>query len=153
MTIERTITENIAWESPMDGHQATLHLVIREGETVEVGSNDDVYMLLANFYQLLADDHSISDGLVGFVIQTFGWAAPLDPDTGEETMPASEHPERRRVVLVATLTINGYCSAMKFARSVPGAVVEETTFEEVPASGKLWDVMNTCLARIKEVAH
>ena len=137
----------------MDGQQATLHLVDRTGDTVEIGSNDDVYMLLANFYQLLADDHAISDGLIGLVIQTSGWAAPLDPETGESSMPPSEHPERRRVVLVATLTVNGYCSAMKFARSVPGAVIEETTFEEVPASGKLWDAMNTCLDRIKEVAH
>lgn len=146
MLTEKTITENIILDSPMNLPQAVLYGVHAEGNTRVLGTHADVYALLER-------DFSDTEGLIGIAVHTTGWAAPLDPETGETSAPPSEHPERRQVVLVATLTINGFCSAMKFARSVPGAVVEETTFEEVPASGKLWDVMNTCLERIMEVAH
>lgn len=123
---------------------AVLHGVNREGNSFELGSHEDLYVLLAN-------DYSEIDGLVGLVIQTTGWAAPLDPETGECSVSPSTHPDRFHIVLVATLTMSGFCSGMKSARRVPGAVIEETKFEEVPASGTLWDAMNNCLSRIAQV--
>ncbi len=129
----------------MDLRQAVLYGVNCEGGTFELGSHHDLYALLANEY-------SVVDGLIGIVIQTTGWMAPLDLETGETSVPPSEHPDRCRVVLVATLTTNGACSAVKSARHVPGAVLEETKVLEGPYSGALWDAMNECLRRMQEVA-
>lgn len=142
--IEKTITENIILDSPMEFEQAVLYGVTTEGEVFVLGSSRNVYALLAN-------DYSNIDGLMGLAFKTMGWAAPLEPETGETSAPPSIHPTRTRIVFVATLTTNGFCSAMKSERRVPGAVIEETKFDEGPSSGALWDAMNECLDRIMEV--
>lgn len=141
MLTEKTITENIIFDSPMNLPQAVLYGVHAEGNTRVLGTHADVYALLER-------DLSGTEGLIGIAVHTTGWAAPLNPETGETDMRPSEHPERRRIVLVVTLTMNGFCSGMKFARKVPGAVIEETNFDEESASGDLWEALNECFDKI-----
>ena len=143
---EKAITENLIGDSPMDLEQAVLYGVGADGDSFVLGSHDDLYALLAV-------DYSNVEGLIGIAFKTTGWAAPLDPETGDTSAPPSKHPNRFRVLFVATLTTNGFCSAMKSERRVPGAVIEEVKFDEGPSSGALWDAMNECLDRIMEVAR
>lgn len=142
--IEKIITENIILDSPMDLPQSVLYGVDIDGRTFVLGSHVDLYALLEN-------DYSNIIGLVGIAIHTTGWAAPLNPDSGEVDGPPSEHAERQRIVLVATLTLNGFCSAMKSADRRSGFVLEETTFDETLPSGELWDAMENCMDKVRQV--
>lgn len=135
---EKTITEKIITDSPLELPQAVLYGVNTEGKTFVLASESDIYELLDN-------DYSDTEGLVGIVIQTTGWAAPLNADGEVEGRP-SEHAERRRVALVSTLTMNGYCSGIKFADE------EEVTYDEGTPSGALWEAMNECVERIRQKA-
>lgn len=143
MLNERTITQDIAFESPMELSKSILYGVDAGGSTFVLGSSSDIYALLDNNYSDIEE-------LYGIVIQTTGWEAPLNPETGETDCPPSEHAERRRVALVVTLTLNGFCVGMKFARHVPGAVIEEATIDESLPSGLLWDAMNECMDKVKK---
>lgn len=135
---EKLITEKIITDSPMTLAQAVLYGIDTEGDTFVLASQVDVY-------DLLEDDYSDREGLVGIAVHTTGWAAPLNPD-GEVDGRPSEHPERRRVALVATLTINGYCSGIKFEDE------EEVTYEEGMPTGNLWRALNECMDKIRENA-
>ena len=140
MLIERLITEKIITDSPMDLPKAVLHGVTTEGDTFILASQPDVY-------KLLDKDYSGIEGLIGLAVHTVGWCAPINPETGETDGRPSEHPERKRVALVATLTINGYCSGIKFENE------EEVTYEEGMPNGNLWDALNKCLAKVRQVEN
>jgi hypothetical protein len=144
--IEKTVTENIIIHSPMKIPEAVLYGICSDGRTFVLGSNSDVYSLLEN-------DYSDHQELIGIAVQATGWAAPLNPETGETDGPPSQHPERRRVVLVATITSYGFCSALKFATQRTGLVIEETEFEEEHPSGVLWDALNKCFEKMKPIKN
>ncbi len=144
MSLERTVTENIIFDLPMSFPQAVLYGVRTDGTAFVLGSHSDIYALLKN-------DYSASEGLIGITTQTCGWAAPNNPETGEVDGRPSEHPERRRVVLVVTLTVNGFCSGMKLAQKRRDFTIEETSFEDDEPSGELWDAMNECMKKIMQV--
>lgn len=145
--IEKTITENIIFDSPMKLAQAVLYGVTTDGGTVELGRSPDPFELLETCE--FPENHNI----IGIAFQTSGWAAPLNPDTGDTDGRPSEHAERRRVVLVVTLTLNGFCSAMKFATQRRDFVLEETQFEESTPDGRIWDAMNECLDKVRQVKN
>lgn len=142
----RSITETLIVDSPMHLEQAVLYGIRAEGDFFELNSHVDVYHLLAH-------DYSNVESVIGVVVKISGWAVPLDPETGEEDGPPSQHSKRQRVVLVAALTIDGFCSAMKLFRPVPGAVLEETIFEEDLPSGKLWEALCDCFDKMQKVAR
>jgi len=144
--IEKTVTENIIIHSPMKIPEAVLYGICSDGRTFVLGSNSDVYSLLEN-------DYSHHQELIGIAVQTTGWAAPLNPETGDTDCRPSLHPQRRRVVLVVTLTSTGFCSATKLATQRAGFVIEETEFDEETASGELWDALNQCFEKMKPVKN
>jgi len=135
---EKLITEKIITDSPMELPQAVLYGIKTEGETIILGRHPDIY-------DLLDTDYSDTEGLVGIAVHTTGWAAPLNSD-GEVDGRPSEHALRRRIALVATITMNGYCSGIKFADE------EEVTFDESTPSGALWEAMNKCVGKIRQNA-
>ena len=143
--IEKTITENIIFDSPMKLAQAVLYGVTTDGGMVELGRSPDVYELLDTC------EFPENDNIIGIAVHTTGWAAPLNPETGETDGRPSEHAERRWVVLVVTLTFNGFCSATKFATQRRGFVLEETNFHDTTASGEIWDAMNVCIEKLRQV--
>ncbi len=143
--IEKTITENIIFDSPMKLAQAVLYGVTTDGGLVELGRSPDVYELLETC------EFPENNNIIGIAVHTTGWAAPLNPETGETDGRPSEHAERRWVVLVVTLTFNGFCSATKFATQRRGFVLEETNFDDTTASGEVWDAMNTCMEKVRQV--
>ncbi len=135
---EKLITEKIITNSPMELSQAVLYGVDVKGDTFILASQPDVYDLLEN-------DYSDTEGIVGLAVHTTGWAAPLNANGEVEGRP-SEHPERRRVALVATLTLNGYCSGIKFQDEA------EITYDESIPEGNLWNALNECMDKIRENA-
>lgn len=136
---EKLITEKIITDSPMELPQAVLYGIMTEGETVILGRHPDIY-------DLLDSDYSDTEGLVGIAVHTTGWAAPLNDNGEVEGGRPSEHAQRRRVALVATITMNGYCSGIKFADE------EEVTYDEGTPSGALWEAMNDCIEKIRQNA-
>ena len=145
MPIEKTITENLIVDSPMKLEQAVLYGVTTDGGTVELGRSWNLFELLETCE--FPENHNI----IGIAVHTTGWAAPLNPETGETDGRPSEHAERRWVVLVVTLTMNGFCSATKFATQRRGFVLEETNFHDTTASGEVWDAMNVCIEKLRQV--
>ena len=105
----KEITERMARGlNPSGESKAGLFGVLATGETVEIGYADDVY-------ELLGEVDKTSLNLVGIAITTTGWAAPLNPETGEVEGRPSEHAQRRRVMLVALATADEIMSAVRFA--------------------------------------
>jgi len=143
--IEKTITENLIVDSPMKLEQAVLYGVTTDGGTVELGRSWNLFELLETCE--FPENHNI----IGIAVHTTGWAAPLNPETGETDGRPSEHAERRRAVLVETLTFDGFCSATKFATQRRGFVLEETNFHDTTASGEVWDAMNVCIEKLRQV--
>jgi hypothetical protein len=143
--IEKTITENIIVDSPMTLAEAVLYGVTTDGGTVELGHSPDLFELLETYE--FPENHNI----IGIAIHTTGWSAPLNPETNDTDGRPSEHAERRRVVLVVTLTLNGFCSATKFATQRRGFVLEETNFDDAMPSCELSDAMNTCMEKVRQV--
>ena len=145
MPIEKTVTENIIFDSPMTPAKAVLYGVTTDGGTVELGRNWNLFELLETCE--FPENHNI----IGIAVHTTGWSAPRNPETGEIYVRPSEHPERRRIVLVETLTFNGFCSATKFATQRRDFVLEETNFDDTSANEELWDAMNVCIEKLRQV--
>lgn len=143
--IEKTITENIIVDSPMNLAEAVLYGVTTDGGTVELGHSPDLFGLLETYE--FPENHNI----IGIAIHTTGWSAPLNPETGDTDGRPSEHAERRWVVLVVTLTLNGFCAATKFATQRRDFVLEETQFDESTPDGRIWDAMNLCIEKLRQV--
>jgi hypothetical protein len=107
--------------------EAQVYCVKEDGVFQLLNARPDVYEAL--------EDTVIPDDAIAIAVVTTGWAAPLNADGQAEGMP-SQHPERRRVKLVA-------CADSEFAGS---ALVFEDTPEDVitdegSASGSLADAL------------
>ena len=130
------VAERMVREMPSQGlSEAGLYGVIETGETFQISSGPDVYKLL---------EQTVTSPLkiVGLAITTSGWAAPLNVD-GEMDCPPSEHPDRKRVLLVAVVTADELMSSMRFADS------EEVLTEE-DGSGSLAEALCKAFERIAD---
>lgn len=130
------VAERMVRELPSQGlSEAGLYGVIETGETFQISSDPDVYKLL---------EQNVTSPLkiVGLAITTSGWAAPLNAD-GEMDCPPSEHPERKRVLLVAVVTAVELMSSMRFADS-------EDVITEENGSGSLADALCKAFERIAD---
>ena len=115
--------------------EAVLSGVTTNCRTVEIGRHRDVYELL--------ETCELPKGvkIVGLVVHTTGWAAPLNAD-GEVDGRPSEHAERQRCALVVCRTAQEFCSAVKLESR------DEVEYEEEEAQGSLWEALGDCLARL-----
>jgi hypothetical protein len=120
--------------SPTEGSQAGLFGILATGETFEIGRAFDVYDLLDQVVE------PTPLKVVGLAVTTSGWASPLN-ENGEVDCPPSQHPERRRVVLVAVATAEELLSAMRFADA--DEVITETN-----GQGSLADALRDAFTRI-----
>jgi hypothetical protein len=113
-------------------------LTVREnnGEvTVEpVSSNVDVYELIDEVIAETPFTVRSSDVLA---VLTTGWAAPLNPETGEVEGRPSEHSQRRRVRLMAFVRRSDLrmVSVLRFGDS------DEVVIDEGSATGTLAEAM------------
>lgn len=117
------------------GHEmsnAILYGVTEDGSYFELGRASDVYELLDREYPY--------NDIVGLAVHTTGWAAPLDSD-GESEGPASKHPDRRRIAMVAVLTTESMGSAMSIADDPDKILTEEVV------AGALADALKECFSR------
>lgn len=76
----------------------------------KITEGPDVYTLIDDAYGLLRDVTDVR----GVALVTWGWAAPINPATGEPDGAPSQHAERRRVRLVAVATAEGVTSRITF---------------------------------------
>lgn len=113
--------------------EAGLYGILPDGETVHIGSAPDVY-------DLLEDVEPSMLKIVGLALTTSGWAAPLNADGEVEGAP-SQHPARRRVLLVAVVTADELMSSMRFADS-------EEIVTDGNGQGALADALRETLARL-----
>lgn len=130
------VAERMVRELPLSDEglsEAGLYGVLETGETFQIGSSPDVYDLL---------DIEVKSPLniVGLAVTTSGWAAPLNADGEVEGAP-SQHPERKRVLLVAVVTADELMSSMRFADS-------EEVITDGNGTGALADALRDALARI-----
>lgn len=88
---------------------------------VELVRHPDVYEAITD---VASGDWDVEGNLVGYALETTGWAAPLNKD-GEADGAPSQHPERRRVRLTSiALTGNGVASVLEFADE-PGELITD----------------------------
>lgn len=117
-----------------EGTAKAFGLSEKDGELVVnmISQNEDVYDLLEN---INADKlQNINDH---FAIITYGWAAPLNSD-GEPDCAPSQHPQKRRVRLMSTISktnTNRMGSSITFKDS------NEVIYDEGVASGMLAEAM------------
>ena len=88
--------------------EAGLYGVLETGETFLIGNGFDVYHLLS---QKIDSPLQIA----GLAVTTSGWAAPLNENKEVDGGQPSQHPDRKRVLLVALVTAEEILSAMRFA--------------------------------------
>jgi hypothetical protein len=112
--------------------RAELYGVTEQEQFVKIAWALDVYDLLDASYNF--------ENFVGMSIHTTGWAAPLNEDGDIDSAP-SEHPERKRVSLITTITAEGTGSALAFTDE------EEIITDPGSASGALADAMADCWLR------
>lgn len=131
----KEIAERMVRElDPAEGQsKAGLFGVLVTGETFEIGQADDVYDLLDNVEPTPLK-------IVGLAVTTSGWASPLNAN-GEVDCPPSQHPQRRRVCLVALITADEMLSAMRFADD------DEIT-TDANGQGSLADALRDAFARL-----
>ena len=113
--------------------EASLFGVLATGETFHISSSPDLY-------ELLKAEVETPLNIVGLAVSTGGWSAPLDAD-GEADCPPSEHPERKRVLLVAVVTAEEIMSAMRFAD-------EDEIITDGNGTGAFADALREALGRI-----
>lgn len=119
---------------PKEGQsKAGLFGVLVTGETFEIGHADDVYDLLDN-----VEPTPIK--IVGLAVTTSGWASPLN-ENGEVDCPPSQHPQRKRVCLVALVTADEMLSAMRFAD-------EDDVITDTNGQGSLADALRDAFTRL-----
>ena len=89
-------------EGMVDPSQAYV-FSIKGQEFNMLGSGGDIYDLISE--QIITSATTVGDGDV-FGCFTRGWAAPLDGETmpDENDVAPSQHPDRKRVLLVAIVT-------------------------------------------------
>lgn len=112
---ERFLTDLIAEEKAFDIAQARLSALTDDG-VILLGALPDVYGLL--------DEVDVPAGVSALLLHTTGWAAPLAPNGESEGLP-SEHPQRRRVALIAVISDRGAGSALAFNDDPEHLVTDE----------------------------
>lgn len=117
-----------------DKTRAELYGVTAQEQFVKIAWALDVYDLLDNSYNF--------ENFVGISVHTTGWASPLN-ENGEVDCAPSEHPERKRVSVITTITAEGRGSALAFAGE------EEIMTDPGTASGQLADAIADCWIRSK----
>ena len=127
-----SIAEEIIKGSGYEISDAVLYGVMECGSYFELGRAPDVFNLL--------EDDFPADGIIGLAVHLTGWAAPLDSD-GESEGPASKHPDRKRMAMVAVLTTESMGSAMSIADDPDKILTEDVV------AGALADALKECLAR------
>lgn len=130
------VAERMVRELPFSDEglsEAGLYGVLETGETFQISSSVDVYDLL---------DIEVKSPLniVGLAVTTSGWASPLNAN-GEVDCPPSQHPERKRVLLVAVCTADEMMSSMRFADS-------EEVVTDGNGTGALADALREALERV-----
>lgn len=120
-------------------YMSNAHLLVvrndNEGVTVEpVASNADVYELIDEVIAETPFSVRSSDILA---VVTSGWAAPLNPVTGEVEGRPSEHAQRRRVRLMACVRRSdlSMTSVLRFGDS------DEVVIDEGSATGSLAEAL------------
>ena len=126
-------TRQLSRDAGFTADCATLYGVTEDG-IVTIGEHPDVYALL--------DEAEADMTIVGIVLHTCGWAAPLNSHGTSDTAP-SQHPERRRVSLCASVSADGAFSVLRF-QDEPDELVED----EGNATGMLAEAMTDCFARL-----
>jgi hypothetical protein len=114
--------------------KAELYGVTAQEQFVKIAWALDVYDLLDSSYNF--------ENFVGISVHTTGWCAPLNADGDIDCAP-SDHPERRRVSLITTITDEGRGSALAFTDE------EEVITDPGTASGSLADAIAECWLRSK----
>lgn len=103
-------------ESSFHMSSAVAYGIDKEGKFSVIGSQPDVYDLL--------DSVEIPAGGIGVAVHTTGWAAPLNEEGEPEGAP-SQHPQRRRVQLLAVIAEGKAGSALAFADEPDDVIVDE----------------------------
>ena len=117
-----------------DSKQAVLFAVVSSlNNTItltEISKNGDVYELLSDkeSVKALADYDQV-------LVATCGWASPVEQD-GDDEIPPSAHPKRRRVRLACYLSDEGVASVLRFSDTP-----DETVTDEGNAKGSLADAL------------
>lgn len=117
-----------------DSKQAVLFAVVSSlNNTItltEISKNGDVYELLSDkaSVKALADYDQV-------LVATCGWASPVEKD-GDDEIPPSVHPKRRRVRLACYLCDEGVASVLRFSDTP-----DETVTDEGKAQGSLADAL------------
>lgn len=103
-----------------------------------IDTQDDIYTMLEAFRDGATE---APEGLQGLGIVTYGWAAPINPETGEaEGGAPSASPERRRVRLIACVVADGVAfSRVHFFDN------GESIDDEGEATGSLSDALTAAL--------
>ena len=102
-----------------------------------LAEHGDVYELLD------APSSAIARMFDAAVVLTCGWAAPIarqdhdDQDASDDTVPPSQHPQRRRVRLVVVVCDDGVASVLRFADTPDDIVTDAGS-----ARGSLADAVN-----------
>jgi len=105
----------------------------------KVGTSMDVYDLLDDFR---AGEYARPEGCYAVALVTWGWAAPINPATGEIDGAPSSHPSRRRVRLVSCVDHDGRAfSRLHFPDT------GETVDDEGEARGPLAEAMADAFTR------
>lgn len=113
--------------------EAGLYGVLETGETFLIGNGFDVY-------HLLSQEIDSPLQIAGLAVTTSGWAAPLNENGKVDGQP-SQHPERKRVLLVALVTAEEILSAMRFAD-------DEEIITDTGGAGSLADALREAFDRI-----
>ena len=127
-----SIAEKIIKGTGYEISDAVLYGVTEDGSYFELGRAPDVFNLLEGDFP--------SIGIVGLAAHVTGWAAPRDSG-GESEGPASKHPDRKRIAMVAVLIAESMGSAMSFADDPDKVLTEEL------GPGALADALKECLVR------
>ena len=133
-TLIKQATRQLSADSPFTANNASLWGVTATGETISLGYAPDIYDLL--------ETAETTVPLVGLLIHTTGWAAPLNNE-GEPDGKPSQHPERRRVSLCAGVSLGQMFSVMRFQDTPEDAVEDEGN-----ATGSLADALAETLTRL-----
>jgi hypothetical protein len=121
-------------------NEAVLYGVTQDGDFHRIAGAPDVYDLLDSKHDLTLN----GSAFIGIAIHTCGWAAPLNADGGVEGAP-SQHPQRRRVALIACVSYDSMGSALSF-QDEPTEIVTD----EGQATGSLADAL---MGMWKEQGH
>lgn len=102
----------------------------------------DVYELLDSQSALEVAQSAEYIGLV-----TCGWASPITDDS-DESVPPSQHPERRRVRLFVLANRHATASVLRFSDEP-----DEIVTDEGKAIGSLADAVHTLFVRAKAITN